>query len=481
MGNELAARDQGVTGCQTNTSCEPGRTSAAASYGEGVSSYEDVAFEDISSEETDLARVALRAGERVTDPARFEYVAHTDGSFEVVKAPVPFSSSVGKRITQAEIPPVWGWLHGLLMARPAPAAPQAVAPRRAPSPTKERTQAEMLQNEQALRSNDPTMKGTALDAGKAKADAGNANTHYSLDDASFTSGRADVNTFYCSAFAMWTLASTGLNLQAPIVGADGVPFTYTKLEKAKSAEEAKARRNTRLMKQIAAAGQSIAEDEFPISQQITFRKLCDGDYLAVMMMTKIQTENLENGCWLGAHPYPTAEVFEELVDGENTATAARGIAGAIELFGIGREVPESEQKPGDFVQSRKPNEKTGQQDGTGHAYEVWSVRARGTAALGQDGSPTSDESGTGWKHGVEFVIDKDTKPALVGKHEVVAARRLEANREGAMETKAKGSDGGVQLTSEKPVPAPRAKDEQVFVGRLASSPWSGWENIDPAE
>ena len=132
------------------------------------------------------------------------------------------------------------------------------------------------------------------------------------------------------------------------------------------------------------------------------------------LITKIEREALGPGIYLGVHRSRGTKVFDEMIDGDNTANAAKGLAGAFELFGIGREFPELEQKPGDFAQTRRKEK--GEYTGAGHAWQVWSVHAIGSATFGQDGSPkcVTDENAKGWKERVPFIIDKDTNPALVG-------------------------------------------------------------------
>lgn len=485
MGNQYASygQEQSVVGKQTLTSsqelemCVPGKSTLAEA--------------EMSSVEGDVARVAQRAGERVVDKGHFEYMVQADGSFEISKAPVPFTASKGRRITVAELPSVWGVLHDILLAQPSQSAKvprPAPAPRPAGQPL---SQDAMLANEARVRANGD--QGKTLDVAKTKADQGNAGTHYRRLDLTqgdvkrMMSGDKDANAFYCSGFAMWTLAAAGYDLDSAILGSDGKPFTYTAINKTEDADTiARFRKSERLMKQVTDAGLELAADEFPSSGKITFRKIIDGDPIAMELITKIEREALGPGIWLGVHRSRGTKVFDEMIDGANTENAAKGLAGAFELFGIGREVPELDQKPGDFAQTRKKEK--GEYTGAGHAFQVWSVHATGSAIFGQEGSPRciTDESAKGWRDNVELVIDKDTNPALVGEHTITKARRIEANIEGAMvdEQKAKAEkgkkapagDGGVQITGDVDVPAKGGKSEDlvVFYGRLASSPWMTW-------
>jgi hypothetical protein len=98
----------------------------------------------------------------------------------------------------------------------------------------------------------------------------------------------------------------------------------------------------------------------------------------------------------------------------------------------------------------------------------------GSAIFGRPGSP-KPASGelTGWHDGVEFEIDPDTDPSLVGEHTVVKARRMEANfgGNGSLE---KGGDGGVTISKEYAVPEKLPDSTHVYYGRLGASKWNGW-------
>src|SRR5688572_12242579 len=136
MGNERASYgEQHGVGKQTLTSSAefemcvpPGKTTLVEAEAE------------VSSVESDLARVARRVGERVVDKGKFEYVVQADGSFEIAKAPPPFAHSKGRRITIGELPSVWGVLHDLLLAQPSqnaapsstPVTSEAAKPAQAP-------------------------------------------------------------------------------------------------------------------------------------------------------------------------------------------------------------------------------------------------------------------------------------------------------------------------------------------------------------
>lgn len=508
MGNDLAT---------------PGKQSATASWDLRSSSSGDVAVPGkttltetlASSPAIDLARVASRAGERVIDRGKFEYVVRPDGAFEIVKAPVPYTASQGRRITLDELPAVWGILHDLLLAHAAaaPATP-TTAPSASPrSRTKARpslSDAEVATNDARMRSrwNPKTKKmepiqatvagKTPLDVAETRAALGNSGTHYRRTDATdldvqkMVTGAPDATTFWCSGFSMWTLAASGYNLDSQVLGSDGKPFTYTgivashqKDPEKKKAEIDAGRANAGRMKQVTDAGFVLAEDEYPTHGTITFRKLIDGHGLPVLAMSMIEADPQRPGGWLGVIREP-ANSFAGLIDGpDHTALAAMGAPGAFELFGIGHVVPELEQKPGDFAQERWLD--NGAYTGAGHAYQVWTVTAKGSAMFGEDHSPVPADGAelTGWHDAATFRISKDTDPKLVGAHVVISATRIEANIEGAMakdppakDPKAKKptGDGGVQITKEQPVPNVNGSHAGcvAFYGRLASSRWASW-------
>jgi hypothetical protein len=93
--------------------------------------------------------------------------------------------------------------------------------------------------------------------------------------------------------------------------------------------------------------------------------------------------------------------------------------------------------------------------------------------FGRQGSPKPTGAALeGWHENVEFIIDKDTLPSLVGAHTVLKAARIEANTAGAGGL-AGGGDGGVQITDEVGVPDTGWKSYTRYVlyyGRLGTSP-----------
>jgi hypothetical protein len=265
-----------------------------------------------------------------------------------------------------------------------------------------------------------------------------------------TSGDPDARIFYCSALSIWTLAAAGYDVTKPLVGADGQPFTWTK---------------------------------GTTEVQVTLKAIIDGEPEAVEAMTLAERNRMIDGGSVGR----LSGAGHTIGHGPGgAAVAVRGAAGAFRLAGIGTEVSELDQKPGDFAQSRRTTPKSAgaplQYLGAGHAWQVWQVKARGSAMFGREGSPRAlrSEALEGWHEGVELLIDKDTRPALVGPHTVLTAQRIEANEPGAgtLKRSSAGGDGGVQITLEQPVPDRGLKTYTgyvVYYGRLGTSPWAGWK------
>jgi hypothetical protein len=300
-------------------------------------------------------------------------------------------------------------------------------------------------------------------------------TKYQLDGltkdqiAAMSSGAADASTFYCSGFSVWTLAAAGYDVAEPIKGTDGVPYSYTD-------DNAKDKPGT----------------------SITMRMLLNGEGAAVTAMASAKAKNMTNGGWVMFVDNDRAG-FETGLTASGAEAAAKGAAGAFELAHIGAEVPEAAQKPGDFAQSRYTNPKEihgvpqaeqAIQQGAGHAWQVWSVTAKGSAMFGLDRSPRPTSGTlTGWHDGVEFTIDKDTDPALVGEHVVEKASRIEANIAGARSGSQKqsdangkgdtGGDGGVGISKDMAVPDADGPSHYyhyvVFYGRLTDNPWTHWK------
>lgn len=346
----------------------------------------------------------------------------------------------------------------------------------------------LSEGDKKYRTLEPTMQGSTLDIASTRATLGNERTKYTFDVGnSLIDGDPDATKFYCSGLSIWTLSAAGYNVNEPIRGADGEPYSYT-LVKPNPDKTAMAK-----------------EPEVEEQQYVTLKQILDGEPAAVEAMILVEQNKMTNGGWI-------ARVKSEKLGGAghsigysngDPAKAVRGAAAAFEYAKIGCEVPEQQQKPGDFVQTRhkeshreKRNvEKTGRdgktktvnvvaddQRGFGHAWQVWKVTALGSAVFGKPGSPEPVDGvkRAGWQGRVLFVIDKDTDPSLVGEHEVKSAMRLEANvaTAGDADGNPMGGDGGVQLTGYRPVPdTEKGTDHHVFVGRLGTSKWANCQAV----
>jgi hypothetical protein len=366
---------------------------------------------------------------------------------ELYAGPAP-SWLAGSWRTQAEAPPaVPDRLTPIDYARAAATASRDAALRNA-----------ALQAQSAsyawFHTRPPTLPGSTLDVTRTRADLGDAGTSYSLTGdglaTSLMSGDPGAHTFYCSGLQYWALAATGYDVTRPLVGSDGQPYTWT-------------RRGTEV--------------------KITLKAIIDGELEAVEAMTLVQQRNMTAGGSVGGLT-GAGHTIGHSPGGD--ALAVKGAAGGFVLGRIGSEVSELEQKPGDFAQSRRttpgpPPDTALKHRGFGHAWQVWSVRVRGSAMFGKPGSPAPARGGPldGWHDDIEFVLDRDTQPGLVGPHTVLAAQRIEANVAGAgtLLSRASGGDGGVQITREQAVPDHGLSSYTgyvVYYGRLGTSPWSGW-------
>jgi hypothetical protein len=328
-----------------------------------------------------------------------------------------------------------------------------------------------------------TMEGTPLEISKTRADLGDKGTKYSRsaeDGAAAYKAmmEADPNAtvFYCSMLSIWALSVAGYDIAKPIVGADGQPYTYTVLVPVKK------------------KGKQEVDDDGnpktkPVEKTINMKEIIDGDPKAIETMTLAKKKGMVKGGSVGQLGGLGYQIAYEADGDEADAFAAKGAASAFEITGIGSEIDQLVQKPGDFAQSRRMTDgKIGDDPskwpsdagvvrhrGAGHAWQVWSVRARGGAMFGRPGSPKAagkDEL-TGWHDDVEYVIDPDTDPALVGEHTIIKATRMEANF-GGHGTLKKGGDGGVTISKEYAVPEKLAESTHVYYGRLGASRWNGW-------
>jgi hypothetical protein len=285
--------------------------------------------------------------------------------------------------------------------------------------------------------------------------------------ADIASGRDDVTRFYCSGLSMWTLAAAGYDITKRLNGPDGTEYRGQIMKEVDVDANGK-----QVKKGVKGVGKAkvVADTKY-----VTLKLLVDGDAFAIETVTRARAAGTSTVEITG-----TGYLTEH--DGEGLAQAARGAAGAFVAAGIGTEIDELQQKPGDFAQSRRTTKVKGDAEpihhGAGHAWQVEDVRAEGEALFGKHGSPESLGGKTGWQRD-RFVIKPTTDPRLVGEHTVTAAKRVEAQDESVVDDKTgdTGGDGGVQLSGWKNAPDAGLKHYTgyvVFYGRLGTSAWAGW-------
>ncbi|MFK7930224.1 MAG: hypothetical protein AB8H79_18695 [Myxococcota bacterium] len=158
----------------------------------------------------------------------------------------------------------------------------------------------------------------------------------------------------------------------------------------------------------------------------------------------------------------------------------KGAAGAFVLAGIGTEIAAPTQtRPGDFVQAREVGGKDG------HAFQVHSVVAEGSAIFGLPGSPelisAMDEGrdvGGGTQHDfAQFRITQSTNPDTVLSAQAKDWSVLESNVAGAFsgQQRLDNPNGGVVVREDQPIPTFETMDadqKRYYIGRLSSSVWS---------
>lgn len=439
----------------------------------------------------DLQRVSSRAGETFKDGGNFVYRARADGAFEVIETPASYKAHFNNKaippITLSGATAVWHTLFNLLSQKPAsrPAQPTAAADPRPSTPPVPSDLAGLASRESALRSETRrTVEGTPLEIANTRAALGDAGTHYhwgagnknwdkATDDEvnAVTSGDKNATAFWCSGLVMWSLVAAGYDLEQPlhtfiVVSKDQMKFSRQLNGTDKRTKALAEKAGTKTVD-----GTEILPTDWAIEVRITPHSLIEGMADRVAVMTYVERQGLKDmyvGAWRNLPG--NGNGFKAGMEDEPTQSV-RGAAGAFVLAGIGTEVPSGQQKPGDFAQIRR-REKNADHVGAGHAFQVWSVHAKGAAMFGQAGSP-EPVTGTleGWHTDVEFIITKETSPALVGMHTFVREKRLEANIRSTFADKT--GDGGVQITKEEDHKED-GFDSQCFYGRLASSPWTGW-------
>jgi len=480
----------------------------------------------------DLQRVMAYAGHQVTDRGGFVYMVGADGSFEIVHAPGASQKAMGRRITAAGVyGKAWLTLASLVPVvgpgRPAATNTATATPSPAPQHLVHDAPTDLASGVAHFKTKAPTVAGDTLDIAQTRADRGLAGTTYSLsgmtkpeqaafeaevaadknklkegklspeergevtaDIAQHTTDRTRINTdyaadlasgrdnqdmFYCSGLSIWTMAAAGYDVNAQLVGSDGQP--YFGEEFADVMVDANGKRVYQKKNAVGTARIGINK------KYVTLKKLIDGDPVAIEIITRAQgrTTGGSVGEIMGTG-YQTEHA------GEGLPLAAHGAAGAFEFAGIGSEVSELEQKPGDFAQSRRTTTADGRDTGAdvkhrgfGHAWQVLETHVVGEALFGQPGSPTPKAGKLeGWHSDVAFTITNDTDPSKVGKHVITHARRIEAQSRDAVANKGADSndDGGVQRTGALPVPdqgLARYTGYVAYFGRLSQSRWFGWQ------
>jgi hypothetical protein len=291
--------------------------------------------------------------------------------------------------------------------------------------------------------------------------------------ADLASGKADQVRFYCSGLSLWTLAAAGYDLSTRLVGPDRQLYRGQVLTEKPVPVNAEG-------KPVKKGQKAVGNERAVIdTKYVTLKLLVDGDSDAIEIVTRARAT--------GSSTVELQHTGYQTGDADGLALGARGAAGAFELAGIGNEVPELAQKPGDFAQSRRTTT-SGDKDpelkhrGAGHAWQVTEVQVLGSAMFGKNlaGAPNPVKGALeGWHDNVPYVIDASTHPAFVGVHTATAAKRVEAQNEDVVSDK-KGdaaNDGGVQITGWRSVPDAGLSSYTgyvVFYGRLGTSAWHVW-------
>lgn len=411
----------------------------------------------------ELASVIERAGQRFRDIAKFEFECKSDGSFALVGTKTgPVEKP--KIYTLAKDPVVWHAIREQMLKKLSSAAPAPAKAAKAPTP---------LAPLPAPDDAHPHLDTLALALKKIDDDGGA--TKYDRPDVetpavkAMVAGADDAKAFWCSGFSMWTLAKAGYAMTDELRDAQNRPFTYTLINKnAAKAVDARAKLKPAQL-------EGLAEDEWPSTQKLSMRAMVDGHPIALRALKVFLTTRPKDACNLGT--FRGEGSYAEALGKDGDPIAARGAVSAFEAFGIGGEVDAAERKPGDFAQEFW--KVGGVYTGKGHGFQVASIKVRGAAMFGQEGSPVL-EGGTadGWRTDVVYTIDVTTKPSLVGAHVVLSERRAEANEKGVLAKEAdKDNNGGIHVTGDVTL-ADRQKaktDLRSFYGRLSSSPWANWK------
>lgn len=442
----------------------------------------------------ELAPVIAQAGKRFRDGGGFEFECTREGNFRISAVPGGPQGKYGPRIgveyTLAKDPGIWHAVRTemskkLHSSEPAAAPKPATSPRTAnapmPVPVPDPAHAHLDTLSIALAKIEKD--GAKSFYKRPNADEAKA---YEAQTNQMVGGKDEATMFWCSGFSMWTLSKAGYSMEDTLKDKNGVEFWWDEVKTAKTAAAAERLRTSLTAEERA----QLAPNEYLKRRTISLRAAVDGWTETLRPLREFLNKRPEKACSLGI--YRTVGSYDEAYAAGGDDIGARGAASAFESFGIGVSVEESEQKPGDFAQSWKKKNGSYTQ---GHAFQVASVTAFGTATFGFTGSPTllpgekpkgakkkdavpeSVEQPVGEREGVHFRIDHTTNPMYVGTHVVKKAQRAEATLADAMVAYA-GQDpdknGGIRVSKDYDVPVtPGSAEERIYFGRLASSPWFG--------
>lgn len=163
-------------------------------------------------------------------------------------------------------------------------------------------------------------------------------------------------------------------------------------------------------------------------------------------------------------------------DVEGSKDPIKGAAAGFVVHGLGYEVSDNSAiAPGDFIQtwSSRPG---------GHSQMVHRAHCTGAAIFGQPGSPTpigfeapAGGGAMGVGAPVQFKIDENTDPKLVGAHTVTKVEMLGCHLAGTDSEGAK-NDPGVYTKAAHGL----GNYHRLFAGRLNSSAWSNFTPADVA-
>ncbi len=299
-------------------------------------------------------------------------------------------------------------------------------------------------------------------------------------------GDKDAYQFWCSGFAIWTLASAGYDLTKEIKGKDGKVHGY--LEAGKKTPKALTMQGlvdgwnemVGTMSLITNPRDGIVNEHTgqPHVAPPKGKPLTEIDGVVVRIEhTEVTVSGKKQKTATSGHVDQRNYVQGEEIDPTQDSDAVKGAVAAFVATGVGYEVPFDEQKPGDFAQSRAweaaPELPGGGYTGKGHAYQIYSVTAVGTANFGKPGQGSPElvtpgkDLGDGWQEGAVFEITMHTDPALVRDTTFKSRKVIDSNTGGG-----KGGDAGVYVRESKTTAAVEKGTTRHYTGRLYESPWA---------